>query len=76
MNGEAVPGALDLATTKQQKQERQDDTPACEEEEHFLPAPKTLTSQDQECSETDIDQQTDDENPPLGGDTQYRKRGQ
>jgi hypothetical protein len=32
-----------------------------------LPAPKTLSSEDQEYCKTDIDQKANDQNPPLGG---------
>src|ERR1700716_3792600 len=66
LGGKRIPGMLDISTIKEQEQEGQHNTSAGEEKEHLLPAPETLPTQDQQCGESDIDEQADDANPPLG----------
>src|SRR5258708_34206988 len=65
-----------MTAPKYQEQECQHDTAASKEKEQLLPAPETLAAQDQKCGEADIDQQTDNQNPPLRGDTKYGERCQ
>src|SRR5260370_22301660 len=71
IEGKAVPGTLDMTAPKYQEQECQHDTAASKEKEQLLPAPETLPAQDQKCAEADIDQQTDNQNPPLRGATKH-----
>ncbi len=69
--GKGVPGTLNMAPIKQQEQERQYDATPGKEKEQLLPAPETLAPQDKQHGEANVDEHTDDDDPPLRSDTQY-----
>ena len=76
LSGKSVPGILDVAAIKDQKQEGDDNTSASEDEEDLLPAPEALTTQDEQHGEANIDEQTDKQHPPLRGNAKYGERCQ